>query len=102
MESLSRYQWLLFAIACGLTAASLVVHVYPYIPLYLSSDLRNRTSTLIQATAAREGWVRSGLSIVQITDDTVTLQYRSHLRGTDPVQCYELQLRSGLLSSCDS
>jgi len=97
---LNKYQWHCFWIGCAVIAITLCVQLWRLSPLYRNHDVRNRTRVLIQATAAREGWLLSGLSITDVSEEHLRLAYRSHMRGTDTVTCYTLSITSGALSGC--
>lgn len=100
MENLNRKQWQIFEITCVVVLFVLVVRAWPLRPLYMDSELRSRVSVLVQATAKREGWLLSGVSIDRVSDKAVRLRYRSYLRGEDPVRCHDLHLESGTLHPC--
>ena len=100
MANLNRYQWHVFAASCIVTAAVLTWDFSIVLPLYLDPELKDRTSTLIHATTVREGWLKSGLTLVSVDDHQAILLYRSHIRGADPVSCHILQLPSGALAPC--
>lgn len=102
MESLSRYQWHVFWSSLAVIGALIVFRLSVLFPIYTNADFRGRVQTLIQATAVREGWLSSGLSIRRITDDSVELLYRSHQRGPDTVRCETLHLATGKLSPCEN
>ena len=100
MEDVNKKQWQIFEISCAVVAFVLLVKLLPLIPLYMNPDLRTHVGVLVQATAKREGWLLSGLSIRNVSEDSVELLYRSHVRGTDPVQCHSLGLKTGKLFPC--
>lgn len=102
MERLNSHQWHIFTAACVVTAFAISVHLWTLLPLYLDRDTRSSVGTLIEATAKREGWLLSGLSIDHIGKEYVELIYRSHYRGTDLLSCYQLRLSNGALLSCDN
>jgi len=80
----------------------LCVQLYALSPLYADSALRSRTQVLLQATAAREGWLLSGVSIQSITDDTIRVMYRSYNRGNDSSECFVIDQKSGSLTLCNA
>ncbi len=98
---LTNYQWHIFWVICTTISVVLVLRLRILMPLYTNPDFRSRTQALIQATAAREGWLLSGISIDHISQDNTRLLYRSFLRGEDPQSCYNVSLTTGTLSSCD-
>jgi len=101
MENVNKHQWLIFWITTVVVAFAIFVRLWVLAPLYTNPDLRSRTQTLIQATAKREGWRLSGVSIDRITGSNVRLLYRSYIRGTDPQSCHNLSLTTGTLTACD-
>jgi capsular polysaccharide biosynthesis protein len=102
MENLNKNQWLIFWITVVVIACVLMLRLWALKPLYTNPEMRNRVQTLIQATANREGWLLSGITIHQIQSDTVQLMYRSYVRGEDQISCHTLSLTTGLLSLCDA
>ncbi len=100
MENIRRYQWHVFTLLSVATATALLPRFIAVMPLYLDHDLRNKASTIIQATVAREGWLNSGLTLKHVSDDGAKLLYRSHKQGLDPMQCYYISFTDGTLSSC--
>ena len=101
MHMTFTYQWILFWVTCCIIAIVLCVRLWVLLPLYTDSDVRHRTQALIQATALREGWLLSGVSIKHVSDESVQLEYRSYHRGRDTVQCYTISQRTGALGSCN-
>lgn len=98
---LKQYQWHIFWLTCGTIAVVLFVRLWPLLPLYTDPALRSRTQSLIQATALREGWLLSGVSIRHISDESVRVEYRSYHRGNDTVQCHTISQRTGALGLCN-
>jgi len=98
---LKKYEWFLFWLTCFTIAIVLCVRLWTLVPLYTDSALRSRTQALIQATAQREGWLLSGVSIQHISDESVQVHYRAYHRGRDDVQCYTISQRTGALGSCN-
>lgn len=98
---LQRYQWIIFWLVCAAIAFVLAVRIWVLMPLYTDPALRSRTQTLIQATAKREGWLLSGVSISAIDTEKIQLRYQSYLRGEDPISCYNISFSTGLLSTCE-
>lgn len=79
----------------------LFVRLWSLLPLYTDADLRSRTQALVQATAVREGWLLSGISIQEVHYDTVTVQYRSYVRGHDRTTCHSISQYTAKLSPCN-
>ena len=100
MANLNRYQWHVFAASCIVIAAVLVTRFAIVLPLYLDPALKERAGALIHATTVREGWLKSGLTLVSVNDQRAVLLYRSHVRGPDSVTCHVLKLPSGALTPC--
>lgn len=98
---LQRLQWIIFWLVCAAIAFVLAVRVWTLVPLYTNPTLRSRIQNLIQATALREGWLLSGVSIDRIDNKSVRLLYRSYLRGEDPISCHNLSISTGYLSVCN-
>lgn len=99
---LQKYQWSLFWLMCIIIAVVLFVRMWVLLPIYMEEDLRYRTQSLIQTTAAREGWMLSGVSIKHVSKDALQVQYRSYKRGIDTVECYDIDVQTGFLSSCNA
>ena len=101
MENLKHKQWHVYGVTVVVIAFVLLVRLLALMPLYTDPAQRSRVQTLIQATANREGWLLSGVSIDRIKGDTVRLIYRSYIRGVDPQTCHNLSLTTGNLTTCD-
>ncbi len=71
-------------------------------PLYTDLVLQKQVQEILQATAKREGWLLSGMSIRQVSPDAVDIFYRSYFRGSDTVECYSISYRTGSLATCDA
>lgn len=99
---LQRYQWIIFWLLCTVVAFVLFLRILVLLPLYIDADLRSRVGTLIEATANREGWLLSGITINHILDDRIAIEYRSYFRGLDTKQCYYISFTTGSLSACDA
>jgi hypothetical protein len=91
----------MFWVTCGVIGVVLSVQFYSLIPLYADSALRSRTQVLLKATAAREGWLLSGVSIKSVSDDAIRVTYRSYNRGEDNTECFDIDPKSGSLASCN-
>ena len=102
MERLNRYQWHIFWVTQGVIGVVLCVQLFSLVPLYTDSAIRSRTQVLLKATAAREGWLLSGVSIERITDDTIWVVYRSYNRGDDTEECFVIDQKSGSLGLCNA
>ena len=100
MENLNSHQWHVFWVTVLVITFALIVRLWTLIPLYTNPDLRSRTQALVQATAQREGWLLSGITINRITDDYLSVSYRSYIRGDDLITCHRIHFATGLLSSC--
>jgi hypothetical protein len=101
MARLNTALWLLFWSACALIAFMLTVRLLVLRPLFIDSNGRERVQTLVTATADREGWLLSGISLQKITSNIVTLTYHEYHRGNDEESCYLLSLQDGVLTQCD-
>jgi hypothetical protein len=99
---MQKYQWILFWLVCGAIAVVLSFRLLMLMPLYTDSALRSRTQVLLKATAAREGWLLSGVSIERITDENIRVVYRSYNRGRDTEECFVIDQKSGSLGLCNA
>lgn len=82
----------LFYVICTVIAVALIVRIYPLLPLYLDAEMRSRVQAAVTETAEENGWLLSGVSIQKIDDDSVTLRYRSYIRGKDPITTIDVAL----------
>ncbi len=73
-------------------AVVLVYRIHPLLSLYLDAGVRSRVQEAVTSTADENGWLLSGVSIKKINPDSVQLQYRSYLRGRDPVYTLDVSL----------
>ncbi|MBT4393192.1 MAG: hypothetical protein HOD34_04015 [Candidatus Peribacter sp.] len=101
MEKLNHHQWHIFWVTCAVVAFAIVCRLWVLLPLYADSSVRASSQTLILATATREGWLLSGITIDDITDDHIRVLYRSYLRGEDPMSCHNISFTTGKSTSCD-
>ncbi len=97
-----NHQLRIFWMVCFVCFLVLAKQISVVLPLYTDAAFRQRTRAILQATALREGWMFSGLSIRSINRDTAMLHYRSYMRGSDPVSCHLISFSSGTLSPCPS
>lgn len=100
MENVNRQQWPVFAWTCVIIALLLLLKAWALKPLYIDATVRQRTMTLIEGTAARKGWLLSGVELQQVRWGSARFVYRSHVRGDDTIECYKLNLYNGALTPC--
>lgn len=92
----------LFLGICCILAFAACVRIAVVSPIFIDAELRERARVIIDATAKREGWLKSGIRIHSIDKHSAVLYYRSHQRGQDAQQCVKISLNSGVLSACES
>lgn len=82
----------LFYGGCSIVGIALILRISPLLPLYLDADVRSNVQQAVTKTAEERGWLLSGVSIKKIDADSVTLQYRSYLRGKDAITTLDVSL----------
>jgi dolichol-phosphate mannosyltransferase len=93
--------FMLFFAVLVLSAGLFIPHVWDLTDLYLDKDIRNMTESRLLELVAAQGWLLSDVVIKESTSSYVRFDYRAHVRGDDPVQCYYLRLRTNSLTPCD-
>lgn len=71
------------------------------LPLYTSTDLRNQVQASITRTASEEGWLLSGVSIQEVHNDGVYVQYRDAVRGSDSIECHWIPFDASPFVPCE-
>lgn len=80
-----------FLILSLILAAVFAVRAWPLRALYLDVSMRDAVAAQIRDVSAAKGWLASGVRIVSIAPDgTLRLEYRRHVRGADPRECWIL------------
>lgn len=82
-------------------AFALSIRLWALMPLYTDAALRSRTQVILQATAEREGWLLSGVSIQKVSHDRIEIQYRSYYKGEDIITCYVIDPHTAILTLCN-
>jgi len=85
---------------CGVVACTLLLKIWPLVPMVISAETRERVRTTVEGTAAREGWLLSDIVLLSVSPETLRLAYRPHLRGPDSDDCLELHTYTGTLRPC--
>lgn len=70
-------------------------------PLYLSSDMRDRVQTAVQTISEQEGLLLSGISIQEISLNSVRIVARAHYRGEDIDRCLDINLSTVTSTPCE-
>lgn len=91
---------LITGIVLLLAAAPFVVRMIGLGPMYVNPALARVIETRVQEVALREGWLLSDIELRWVTDESVTLHHRQHIRDRDPVTCYTLVLSDASLGPC--
>lgn len=67
------------------------VRAWPLRALYLDASMRDAVAAQVRDVSAAKGWFASDVRIVSIAPDgTLRLEYRRHVRGIDPRECWIL------------
>ena len=81
-------------------ALALLVRAWAMHPLYIHGKTRHRVQTVIEGTAAREGWLLSDMSLQLVAGSVVHVLHHAHIRGEDQIRCYYLNIYNGSLRPC--
>lgn len=79
--------YLTFLGICLAVAAVLCLRLSVLLPLYLDSQVRADVLQAVESVTEANGWLKSGVSIKHIEDDSVRLHYRHYHRGADELEC---------------
>jgi dolichol-phosphate mannosyltransferase len=80
-----------FAFLTLVLAAVFIVRAWPLRALYLDASMRSAVAAQVRDLAAAKGWLASDVRILSIAPDgTLRLDYRRHVRGVDPRECWSL------------
>jgi dolichol-phosphate mannosyltransferase len=72
-------------------AVAFAVRAWPLRALYLDVSMRDAVAAQVRDLSAAKGWFVSDVRIVSIAPDgTLRLEYRRHVRGIDPRECWIL------------
>ena len=93
--------WNLFIGICILITCVLVFRLNTLLPLYLDSNTRTNVLSTVEHVTNENGWLKSGVSIVQIQDDAVQLKYRHYHRGADEVECVRVLYSDFSATPCE-
>ena len=80
-----------FSLLVIVLAVAFAVRAWPLRALYLDASMRGAVAVQVHDLAAAKGWLASDVRIVSIAPDgTLRLDYRRHVRGADPRECWIL------------
>lgn len=80
-----------FAFLVLALAISFIVRAWPLRALYLDASMRSAVAAQVRDVSAAKGWLASDVRIVSIAPDgSLRLEYRRHVRGADPRECWIL------------
>jgi hypothetical protein len=99
--ALSSVGFLVFWAIVLLAIVSLLPRAIALAPMYFSSSLRTDIRSAIEHTAAKQGWLLSDIALVSVSDDSVKITHRDHIRVPAPTQHCTITLRPITLS-CDA
>lgn len=83
-----------------LAAMPFAVRIMALGPMYVDPVLARTVESRVQEMATREGWLLSDIDLQWVTDESVTLLHRQHIRGPDPMSCFTLSLADASLAPC--
>lgn len=92
--------WNLFIGICILIACVLALRLITLFPLYHDTEIRSNVLQAVEHVTDEKGWLKSGVSIVQIHDDAVRLTYRHYHRGEDEIECVDVSFSDFSTTSC--
>ena len=96
------FSWKGFWVACAVVAVLLLHRIWQLHPLYIDPALRSHVQVKIKLIADDRGWVRSGISLQHVRQESIRFTYRDYHRGSDQITCYTLELSTSLLAPCES
>ena len=82
-------------------ALVLCARLWPLRLLYLDASVRTQTEQALRTVTEREGWLLSDMDVRRVSKDSVRLLHHQHLRGPDPVACFDLSLTDSSLMPCE-
>lgn len=83
-------------------AVIFLLRVWNLRPLYMSASMRGAVAEQLRFVAQTKGWLVSDIHIKRIADEgSMTLMYRSHVRGIDPEECWFLPSTGELIPCAD-
>lgn len=97
-----KRQGFLFGLSVLVIAVVLLFKIWTIRLLYLDHSTQSRVSTAVIVASDEHEWLLSGISITSLTNEYVTLQYRSYQRGKDSHECAIVHLLTLEIIPCSS
>lgn len=91
----------MFWMICIVIAVAIATRLWA-MRLLADAGTREHVQMALETVAKREGWFVSDIGIRRVEKDGVTIQYRQHVRGKDPIVCYRIPLNTLELLPCNS
>lgn len=90
----------IFLIVAVIIAALFLPSAWRLKLLYLDSDVRSQTQTILQQTAEKQGWLLSDMIIDSVEKDHIRILHRDIHRGNDSSECFDLVYSGSVVLPC--
>lgn len=100
LVSTTRGQFRLFIAVLLLVGLVMLPRLWSLRLLYIERDVRVRTQERIEEIVEEQGWLLSDISLTHVTRESIQILHRSHIRGSDPEECFLLSIDSSTLTPC--